>query len=137
MLGIIKLDFLFAEKRLHIKKISVRYFSSFLLGMGFAFGWSPCVGPLLAGILLYASQENQVGKGIFLLSVYSFGLAVPFLLTALSVNYFFAGFNKIKKHMRMIEVLSGLLLIFLGVLIFFGKLSVLISWIPFANKLSL
>lgn len=137
MMGVIKLNFLYKHAGVKQKKIGIKYVSSFLLGMGFAFGWSPCAGPILAGILLYASQEQTVFKGIVLLTVYSLGIAIPFIITALSVNYFLMAFDKIKKYMRAVEIAAGVLLIFLGVLIFFGKLTIIFSWFPFLSKLSL
>ncbi|MFH1282814.1 MAG: cytochrome c biogenesis protein CcdA [bacterium] len=131
VLGLLKLDFLHFQKKLDVPKIGIKYLSSFLLGVGFAFGWSPCIGPILAGILLFASQEETVTKGIMLLAVYSLGLAVPFIITAVSINLFLSFFNKIKKYYRAIEILAGVLLILMGILIFFGKLEYLIAFLPF------
>jgi cytochrome c-type biogenesis protein len=133
VLGVLKLKFLYYQKTVQQKKINIKYMSSLLLGMGFAFGWSPCVGPILAGILLFASQKETIYRGIMLLMVYSAGLAIPFIITALGINYFFVTFNKFKKYLRYAEYVAGIFLILLGILIFFRKLGYIISFMPFLS----
>ncbi len=86
-------------------------FGAFLVGLAFAFGWTPCIGPILDGILALAGVQDTVGQGVRLLAVYSLGLGVPFLIAALAINQFFAVFAKIRKYYHAIEVGSGLLLV--------------------------
>ena len=83
-------------------------------GLAFAFGWTPCIGPILGAILLYASQQETVAQGVVLLSAYSAGLGIPFLLSALAVNWFFKASGGLRRSMRAIEVASGVLLIGVG-----------------------
>ena len=87
------------------------------MGLAFAFGWTPCIGPVLAAILVYAGTQNTVSQGILLLTLYSAGLGIPFLLTALAINKFYLFSNKIKKHFKVIEIIGGILLILIGGLI--------------------
>ena len=123
-LGIIKFGFLYKTKKLDSSKLEnirfLKYISPFILGVVFALGWSPCVGPILSSIMVLSST-NKAGGLIFMI-VYASGLAVPFLLTALAIEKFFRLFNKIKKYSRMIEILSGILLIAIGIIIAFGGL---------------
>lgn len=139
MIGIIKFKFLNYEKRFHQNKKSFGIIGSFIVGLAFAFGWTPCIGPILAGILAVASQQETVYQGIGLLTVYSLGLGIPFLLTAISLNGFFSVFNKIKRHFRVVEIVSGVLLVGVGIMIFTGSLTVLANyfskWFPFLNEL--
>ncbi|RDU57455.1 cytochrome c biogenesis CcdA family protein [Helicobacter sp. MIT 99-5507] len=123
-LGIIKFGFLYKTKKLDSSKLEnirfLKYISPFILGVVFALGWSPCVGPILSSIMVLSST-NKAG-GLSFMIVYASGLAVPFLLTALAIEKFFRLFNKIKKYSRMIEILSGILLIAIGIIIAFGGL---------------
>lgn len=125
MLQLINIPFLQYHKNIKIKQnISFHLFlTPFLIGFAFAFGWTPCIGPILASILLYASTQQTVSQGIVLLSFYSAGLAIPFLVTALAINQFFKVNRKIKKFFHIIETLGGLLLIIIGILIFSDTLS--------------
>jgi len=101
------------------------YLASFAVGMVFAAGWTPCVGPVLAGILLMAGASGTVAQGALLLSVYSIGLGVPFLLTALLLSTAINQFRLLNRYMRAIEVSSGLLLIAAGILLFTGNMQLL------------
>jgi cytochrome c-type biogenesis protein len=116
------------ERRFHIRpgRGPAR---TFLLGAAFAFGWTPCIGPILAGILAIAATQDTVGNGVRLLSAYSLGLAVPFFATALAINRFFAAFAKIRRHYHKIELASGALLIVIGVLIFTNRFTILAQWL--------
>ncbi len=127
--GLVKIPFLYYEKRFHVQTKAVSFLSVFLMGAAFAFGWTPCVGPLLAGILGIASVQDTLWKGIMLLAVYSFGMGLPFILTALAVNRFFEALLKIKKYFRVIEIVSGFLLMAIGILIFFGSLGFISGWL--------
>ncbi len=132
--GILRIKALYADKRLHGVKGGSTPWGAFVIGFAFAFGWTPCVGPILSGILLLAARENSVSKGILLLTVYSLGLAVPFLLTALGIERFMKFYTGFRRHMHVIEVASGALLILLGVLLVFGKFSLLSHYFSFLNR---
>ncbi len=124
--GVINLGFLHKEKTLEIKYKPVGYFGSFLVGSTFALGWTPCVGPLLASILLLSSAEKDIARGAMLLLSYSLGLALPFFFSSILINNFLAYFKAIKKYLRVISVITGIFLIIVGVLIFtnsFGALA--------------
>jgi cytochrome c-type biogenesis protein len=108
-----------------------------LIGAAFAFGWTPCIGPLLAGILTYAGTLEKVNQGVFLLFVYSLGLGIPFLLTALGINQFWRFFGGIKKYLRFLDVTAGIILVILGVLIFSNKLILIPGYLSFLNTFSL
>jgi cytochrome c-type biogenesis protein len=132
--GILRIKALYADKRLHGVKGGSTPWGAFVIGFAFAFGWTPCVGPILSGILLLAARENSVSKGILLLTVYSLGLAVPFLLTALGIERFMKFYTGFRRHMHMIEVASGALLIALGLLLVFGKFTLLSHYFSFLNR---
>jgi len=121
--GVVKVRFLNVEKRIHVTGLKTSPWSAIIIGMAFAFGWTPCIGPWLAPILALAANEQTVSRGIILLTMYSIGLGIPFFLTALVVDKYFLVFNKIKKYFKQIEITAGILLILLGILIFTGQLS--------------
>jgi len=135
--GIFKINALYSDKRMHSVKGSSTPLGSFVIGFAFAFGWTPCIGPILATILVLAGSQDTVYKGILLLSVYSLGLAVPFLLTSLGVQRFMAFYTRFRRHLHTVEVVSGVLLIVFGVLIFSGRFTVLSGYLGFLNKFSL
>jgi cytochrome c-type biogenesis protein len=135
--GILKIKALYADKRMHDVKGSSSAFGSFAVGFAFAFGWTPCIGPILATILVLASAQGTVMKGVVLLAVYSMGLAVPFLLTSLGVDRFLAFYGRFRKHLHTVEVLSGILLIAIGVLIFLNNLRLLSGYLGFLNRFAL
>jgi len=110
--------------------------SGFLLGFAFAFGWTPCIGPILAGVLAIAATEATVAKGIFLLAVYSAGLAIPFLLTAIGINGFLRFYQHFRKYLHAVEMASGALLLFVGGLIFLNRLTWLSGKLGFLNFFS-
>ena len=111
--------------------------SGFLLGFAFAFGWTPCIGPILAAVLVLAANTQTISRGVFLLAVYSAGLAVPFLLTAIGINQFLRFYQRFRRHLHTVEVLSGVLLLFVGGLIFLNRLTWLSGKLGFLNKFSL
>ena len=111
--------------------------SGFLLGFAFAFGWTPCIGPILATVLALAAASDTVARGILLLAVYSMGLAVPFLLTALGLGQFLRFYQNFRKHLHAVEVFSGALLLFIGGLVFFNKLTWLSGKLTFLNRFSM
>ncbi len=126
--GIIKIPFLYYEKRVQTNKKPVNIWGALLVGFAFAFGWTPCIGPILAGILTVAGAQKTIIRGIILLSVYSLGLAIPFMLTAYSLTFFFKIFDKIKKYLNIFEWTAGALLIAIGVLMITGNLTIIASW---------
>ena len=114
--GIIKIPFLQMEKRFEVRKKPLGYAGSFVVGVVFAAGWTPCIGPILSTILIYASTSKSVMTGILLLALYSVGLGIPFFLSSLAFNSFLSAFDKMKRYMRVINIVSGLFLIGIGIL---------------------
>ena len=135
--GLLKIKALYADKRLHDVKGGSSALGSFAVGFAFAFGWTPCIGPILATILVFAGAQETVLKGVLLLAVYSLGLAVPFLLTSLGVDRFLGFYTKFRRHLRTVEVVSGVLLIAVGVLIFMNNLKLLSGYLSFLNRFAL
>jgi cytochrome c-type biogenesis protein len=121
--GLLPIHLLFGEKRVNIHRKPVGYFGSFLVGLAFAAGWTPCIGPILASILIVASVEETVLHGVGLLVVYSMGLAIPFFISSLAFNHFILTFNRFKKSIRIFEVVTGIFLIIMGVIIFTDTMS--------------
>ncbi|WP_261851587.1 cytochrome c biogenesis CcdA family protein [Clostridium folliculivorans] len=132
-IGIIKIKFFYYEKRLLSLFSFGRNFSSILMGMAFAAGWTPCVGPILSSILIYSSNLNTVYQGIVLLSVYSLGLSIPFILTAIAIDKFMKLKNKLLKFTPIISIISGLLLIVMGILVYTNNLNTLSKYLNFIN----
>jgi len=124
-MGLFKIGFLNYEKRLQVNAKKMTGARALLMGVVFAFGWTPCIGPILAGILAMASTQESVRLGIMLLFVYAMGLGIPFILTGLATGWSMNFFEKIKKHFRAVEIVSGLLLVAIGVLIFMNRLGML------------
>jgi cytochrome c-type biogenesis protein len=135
--GIFQIKALLADTRLHSLKGGSSPWGAFVIGFAFAFGWTPCVGPILGVVLGFAAAQDTVVKGILLLAVYSAGLAVPFLLTSLGVERFLKFYNRFKFHMHALEVASGGLLIALGVLLVLGRFTLISSWLSFLNRFAL
>jgi cytochrome c-type biogenesis protein len=121
LLGVFRIRFLNYEKRFHTQSRPLGLLGSFLIGLAFAFGWTPCIGPILAGILCLAANQGTVTKGILLLSFYSLGLGIPFFVTAVSFHSFLSVFGWIKKHFRTVEIISGSFLIIIGFLMLTGS----------------
>jgi cytochrome c-type biogenesis protein len=123
--GLFDLGILLGEKRFTIHRKPAGYLGSFVVGVAFAAGWTPCIGPILASILIVAATEDTVYQGMSLLLCYSVGLGTPFLLSSLALNRFLAYFNKYKKFIRIFEIITGIFLIIIGTLIFSNYLSIL------------
>jgi cytochrome c-type biogenesis protein len=135
--GIFQIKALLADTRLHSLKGGSSAWGAFVIGFAFAFGWTPCVGPILAVVLGFAAAQDTVWKGIFLLAIYSAGLAVPFLLTSLGIERFLKFYNRFKFHMHALEVASGVLLIGLGILLVMGRFALISGYFSFLNKFAL
>jgi cytochrome c-type biogenesis protein len=129
MMGAFRLGFLDAEKRAQTQRKPAGPVGALLVGIAFAFGWTPCIGPILAGILVVAGSRETIAEGVWLLTVYSLGLGVPFLLTSLAIDRFFSVAAKIRRHYHAIELVSGGLLVAIGVLIFTGQLTVIVRYL--------
>jgi cytochrome c-type biogenesis protein len=137
--GLVPIKALYRDKRFHGVAGKTSATRAFLVGLAFGFGWTPCVGPILTVILTFAASEATIAKGIALLALYSAGLAVPFVLTSLGIERFLRFYGKFRRHLRAVEVVSGALLIAVGILIFTRHFSLLNSWmnrIPFLRHLA-
>ena len=128
-LGVLKLGFFDQEARLHLERKPLGYLGSVLVGMTFAAGWTPCIGPILGGIFTLAATEASLGRGMVLLGSYSLGLALPFLVAAFAVETFLAWFQRFRRHMRWVQRVSGVLLIFVGLLLMTGQFTRLAAWL--------
>lgn len=135
--GIFQIKALLADTRLHTLKGGASPWGAFVIGFAFAFGWTPCVGPILAVVLGFAATQDTVWKGIFLLAIYSAGLAVPFLITSFGIERFLKFYNRFKFHMHAVEVASGGLLIVLGILLVMGKFTIISGYFSFLNRFAL
>ncbi|HET7697526.1 MAG TPA: cytochrome c biogenesis protein CcdA [Vicinamibacterales bacterium] len=125
-MGVFRLAFLETEKRVHSQRKPAGPLGAMLVGVAFAFGWTPCIGPILGGILAIAGSRNSVNEGITLLAIYSLGLGIPFLITSLAINQFFGAARKIRRYYHAIELTSGALLVVIGVLIMTGQLTLIV-----------
>lgn len=135
--GLIKIPFLYREARMNTVAPKRGVVGSFILGFAFAFGWTPCIGPILTGILALAAIRDTVFQGMFLLAVYSAGLAIPFLLTAFGVGKFIKFYGRFRRHMKVVEVGSGVLLIGIGILMAMNKFTILSGYLSFLNRFTL
>ena len=129
MMGVLRIGWLYNEKRVQTNKKPAGFFGAVLVGIAFAFGWTPCIGPILSAILFVAAAQETVGEGVQLLAVYSAGLGVPFIATSLAINQFLAASARIRKHYHTIEVVSGVLMIIVGVLIFTNKFTIIAQFL--------
>jgi len=126
LIGVIEIPFLYSEKRVHVEaKPGLGYLSSFVIGLSFAAGWTPCVGPVLGAALTWAASTQTVDQGVVMLSVYSLGLGLPFLLTGLVLETASGILRRLNRYMGVISKASGVLLILMGLLLFTDRLSFL------------
>jgi cytochrome c-type biogenesis protein len=130
--GLLRIPWLYRERRLSLQS-SAGPAGAALLGAAFAFAWTPCIGPVLAGILTLAAAEGTVARGTLLLALYSLGLAVPFLLMAVSFKQALGVFARVKRHFRAIEMASGALLVGIGLLVMTDRLTALNRYLGFFN----
>lgn len=131
--GILRIPFLLQERRFDLGRLRPGPFGAALVGAAFAFGWTPCIGPILGGILTMAASQESVGQGTALLVTYSAGLAVPFLLASWSLERFFLAFRRIRGHFRALELASGALLVFVGLLVMTDQFTRLNRYLAFMN----
>ena len=139
MIGLLQFRLLNQELKYHFHNQITKPYMSLLVGIGFGFGWSPCIGPILGSVLALASLETTLMKGIILLGIYSIGLAIPFILSGLFITKFLVFSKKTRIHIVKIQKISGYILLVTGVLIITGKLQTLgfylLDWFPFLAKL--
>jgi len=128
--GFLKLDFLMKDRKLHLSGKPAGYIGTFFVGMTFAAGWTPCIGPILGTILVYASSKPSAVYGLKLLAVHSAGLALPFLLSSLAINSFLSYSKKVMRYMKVIMVISGLLLILFGIMLLTNRIRELSGLFP-------
>jgi cytochrome c-type biogenesis protein len=128
-MGLLKISWLYRDTRVQSQNKPAGPLGAMLVGIAFAFGWTPCIGPILAGILAIAGAQETVGQGVRLLAVYSLGLGVPFLITALAVDRFFSAFARIRRYYRAVEIVSGALLVAIGALIFTNRFTLIAQWL--------
>lgn len=128
IMRVIKLDFINREKKFHIQEKPAGYLGSVLVGIIFAAGWTPCIGPILGSILSVAATEGSVAFGVQLLFIYSIGLGLPFLITSITLNTFLHHLPKVTRHMRVVTTVSGLMLILVGLLLLTDRFTDLSNW---------
>ncbi len=128
-MGVFRIAALEREKRVQTDRKPAGPLGAMLVGIAFAFGWTPCIGPILGGILVIAGSKQTVWEGVLLLAVYSAGLGIPFLLTSVAINRFFAFSTRIRRHYHAIEIASGALLVAIGVLIFTNQLTLIVRYL--------
>lgn len=126
-LGIINIKALNKEKRFNLKVRAPKFVYSVLLGMAFSFGWTPCNSVILGSVLVIAASYDSYLQGIYLLSIYSLGFSIPFFITALFVNMFMDKMNNIDKYLKYIKIVSGILIIIMGILVYTNKIIILSS----------
>lgn len=130
IIGIINFNILQRDKRLHFfREKPAGFLGSFLVGIGFAAGWTPCIGPILSAIFAAAATSPNPWSGVVLFVAYSLGLAIPFFLTALGINTFLRHFSRLKRHMRAVSIVTGVFLIITGVLIFSDSFAIITGYL--------
>ena len=139
VLGVFRVAFLNYEKKLEGRTFRSNWITAFVTGLAFSAGWTPCLGPILAGILSVAATQATVVRGMVLLAVYSMGLGIPFLLVAIGTGASLGTMNWVKRHFRAVELTSGSLLILAGLLLYFDQFTrlsgIIASWLPVLNRL--
>jgi len=136
-LGLIRHFAFYKEARFQLTDRRFGVLGATLIGAAFAFGWTPCVGPILGSILAYAATLGKVSNGVTLLVIYSMGLGIPFFMVTLALNRFFRIFDRLKKHLRLIEIVSGIIMVILGLMIFTNKLILIPGYLSFLNTFAL
>lgn len=129
LLGVLNIGFLSREARFHVADKPVGYLGTMIVGVAFGAGWTPCLGPILGSILVYTGSQADLGRGMWLLSAYSLGLAVPFLLSAVAIERFTAFFQRMRKQMVWVSRISGAVMIVIGVLLVTNYFTILAAWL--------
>ncbi len=129
IMGVLKVPFLDLERRMNLKAKPAGYLGSFLIGITFAVAWVPCVGPILGAILVLASASETLASGVILLAFYSLGLAIPFLITSLLLNFVLGYLKRVEKYMGAIKIVSGLLLVLIGLLLLLNYFQTLVTFL--------
>jgi cytochrome c-type biogenesis protein len=127
--GLFRFGILLGDKRIHIHRKPAGFFGTFLVGVAFSAGWAPCTGPILGAILTLAGTSASAGHGLALLATYSAGLGIPFLLSGLLFHFFLEFFNRFRKYIRLVEIFTGILLMVVGVMLFFNMFSQLTGYL--------
>lgn len=127
-LGLLRVGVLYREARIHVEKKPASILSAYVIGLAFAFGWTPCVGPVLAAILFVAGAEDTVGRGALLLATYSMGIGIPFILAALFARQFLGWVSRFKRHLGTVEKVMGGMLVLTGILFLTGAMPVIAYW---------
>jgi len=140
-MGLFKIRFLNIEKKFHLpSSLKTGYWGSFIIGVIFSFGWIPCVGMILSGILLLASQLDTLLQGIMLLVVFSLGLGLPFVLASIFISFFSNFLKKINRHLNVVSIISGIFLVVLGIIFITDSMNTVIGflsrYLPFLNKIN-
>jgi cytochrome c-type biogenesis protein len=133
--GLVPIRVLYRDTRLQPRATRRSFLSTFAVGAGFAFGWSPCIGPILSSVLALAGSRDTMLQGTLLLAIYSAGLGIPFLLAGWSIDYFFRAFSRVKRHFRKLELASGFVLMLVGMLLVTGQFARLNSQFQFLTDL--
>ena len=128
VVDVVKIPFLQREAKLHLKSRPVGYAGTFLVGLVFGAGWTPCIGPFLGAALVQAAQTETMGTGMALLAFYSLGFGIPFILSAVAISAFLSSFSKLKDHFKAIKVTSGVILMVVGLLLVMNKMTMLTSY---------
>jgi len=128
-MGLFRIGFLFREARLNVQTKPAGLAGAYLMGLAFAFGWTPCVGPVLAAILFVAGTEDSIVRGATLLTAYSLGIGIPFLVAGLFAARFINWADRFKQHMRIIEMVMGGFLVLTGILFITGTMSLIAQWL--------
>lgn len=128
-LGVFRIGFLYREARIDVKKKPAGFIGAYVMGLAFAFGWTPCVGPVLAAILFVAGSEDTAMRGAGLLSVYSLGIGLPFIIAAAFASRFIGAAQKFKRHMHKVEMAMGAMLVVTGLLFMTGQMSRIAQWL--------
>ena len=137
LVGILKIGWLYREKRFHGPDVARGPGGALLMGLAFAAGWTPCIGPILAGILAYAATQETVWQGIGLLAVYSAGLGIPFILAGIATQRLLDAFQGFRRYLWLVEKVAGILLIVVGLLIFTNRFLLLSQYLSFLNRFAL
>lgn len=128
-LGVFRIAFLYREARVQVSRKPAGFVGAYVIGLAFAFGWTPCVGPVLAAILFVAGSEGTAARGAMLLAIYSLGIGIPFILAALFASRFLGLAARFRKHMRKVEMAMGALLVITGLLFVTGQMSTISFWL--------